>query len=221
MNKHVFVVVVSVVLASCSGGASNPTAPTAPIAVVAPVPAPVPTPAPAPTPSTYTVAGVVRDATTGAGVSGVAVRIAEGTGARQTTTTDGNGYYSIPGVAGSIIVSGTRAGYDPFDRSTVVSGGDARFDIAMNRTAPPWSRSGVGNTVFDMPSTVRRVRIIGTYTARGSNFVVWVGGRLIVNEIIGTAYTGGTRYEGLHSVTGGQVDITNSRDVVWSITQEQ
>jgi len=62
-----------------------------------------------------------------------------------------------------------------------------------------FSKSGVGNNVFDMPSYVARVHITGNYTGSSSNFIVWVGPqnvacdlginsncRLLVNEIIGT-----------------------------------
>jgi hypothetical protein len=81
--------------------------------------------------------------------------------------------------------------------------------------------NGVGNVVFDMPTDVRRVRIIGTYDASGSNFIVWVADRLVVNEIIGTGRQGGPRYEGVHGVTGGVVRIENSSDVTWSFQQVQ
>jgi hypothetical protein len=44
---------------------------------------------------------------------------------------------------------------------------------------------------FDMPADVARVRIVGIHTGSSSNFIVRVGGRLIVNEprgdVLGTA----------------------------------
>lgn len=85
--------------------------------------------------------------------------------------------------------------------------------------AVAWNASGVGNTVFDMPRTVSRVRITGTYRASGSNFIVWVGGRLVVNEIIGVGRPGGPTYTGVHAVTGGEVRIENSRDVEWTFME--
>jgi hypothetical protein len=72
--------------------------------------------------------------------------------------------------------------------------------------------------VFDMPTTVARVRIVGTYTARGSNFIVKIGGRLVVNEIIGTAWPS-TVSDGIYLTTGGVVEITNSAGVVWAFTE--
>jgi hypothetical protein len=81
-----------------------------------------------------------------------------------------------------------------------------------------FTRSGVGNTVFDMPTYVSRARIAGTYTGSSSNFIVKIGGRLIVNELVGTSF-GQTRYEGTHLVDGGVVAIENSTGVSWSISE--
>ena len=81
-----------------------------------------------------------------------------------------------------------------------------------------WTASGHGDMVFDMPTYVSRVRIIGTYTGYSSNFIVWVGGHLLVNELLGTAW-GMTRYDGTLLTTGGVVSITNSSGVSWSFTE--
>jgi hypothetical protein len=76
----------------------------------------------------------------------------------------------------------------------------------------------VGNTVFDMPASISRVRIVGVYRASSSNFIVRVGGRLIVNELVGRSW-GQERYEGVHLVTGGVTEITNSSGVEWSFVE--
>jgi hypothetical protein len=81
-----------------------------------------------------------------------------------------------------------------------------------------WSRSGVGDMVFDMPTTVSRVRIVGTYTGYSSNFIVWVGHDLLVNELLGTGW-GPTRYDGTLLTTGGVTQITHSSGVSWSFTE--
>lgn len=81
-----------------------------------------------------------------------------------------------------------------------------------------WSRSGVGNNVFDMPKSVSRVRVIGTYTGYSSNFIVYVDGWLLVNELLGVGW-GTTRYAGTHLTTGGVVEIQYSSGVSWSFTQ--
>lgn len=85
----------------------------------------------------------------------------------------------------------------------------------------PFTRSGVGNTVFDMPTDVARVRIVATYNQNSSNFIVKIGGRLIVNELMGTAW-GQTRYDGTHLTGGGGVvEITNSSGVAWSFEEQR
>jgi len=81
-----------------------------------------------------------------------------------------------------------------------------------------WSKSGTGDNVFDMPTYVSRVRIIGTYTGYSSNFIVYVGGDLLVNELLGTGW-GTTTYDGTHLTTGGVVEIKHSSGVSWSFTQ--
>jgi Abnormal spindle-like microcephaly-assoc'd, ASPM-SPD-2-Hydin len=80
-------------------------------------------------------------------------------------------------------------------------------------------RSGSGDTVFDMPLDVSRIHIVGTYPGFSSNFIVKIGGRLIVNELLGTGW-GTTRYDGtLLTGGGGTVSITNSSGVSWSFEE--
>lgn len=82
-----------------------------------------------------------------------------------------------------------------------------------------WTMSGTGNTVFDMPTSVSRVRIQGTWTQQDtSNFIVYVRGRLVVNEVLRTSIT----YDGTHLVTGGGlVEIVSSNQIRWTFTQTQ
>lgn len=90
-------------------------------------------------------------------------------------------------------------------------------------TLPPralFTASGSGDTVFDMPTSVARVKITGDYRAFVSNFIVKIGGRLIVNEILGTSSIAvGTHFEGTYVTTGGVVEITNSTGVAWTFTE--
>lgn len=82
-----------------------------------------------------------------------------------------------------------------------------------------FTRSGTGDNVFDMPADVARVRIVGTYPGFSSNFIVRIGGRLIVNELLGTGWST-TRYDGtLLTGGGGTVAITNSSGVAWSFEE--
>jgi hypothetical protein len=81
-------------------------------------------------------------------------------------------------------------------------------------------RSGAGNTVFDMPTGVTRLRIQGTPNSSCENFIVWIGGRLIVNDIIGTcSIADGRTYDGSHAVSGTVVEVRNSSGVRWTMTE--
>jgi hypothetical protein len=89
----------------------------------------------------------------------------------------------------------------------------------VNAPRPNFYRDGTGDTVFDMPLDVTRARIIGVYNGFSSNFIVRIGGRLIVNELLGTGWSS-TRYDGtLLTGGGGVVSITNSSGVAWSVEE--
>jgi len=82
---------------------------------------------------------------------------------------------------------------------------------------PLFSRSGKGNTVFDMPTYVARVHIHGVWDrTQTSNFILHIGGRSVVNEILRDSIT----YDGDHLTNGGGVtDIVNSGQISWTITE--
>ena len=90
-------------------------------------------------------------------------------------------------------------------------------------TLPPrplFTASGIGDNVFDMPTSVARVKITGDYPSNCSNFIVKIGGRLVVNEILGTCSIAvGPHFEGTYVTTGGVVEITNSTGVAWTFTE--
>lgn len=90
----------------------------------------------------------------------------------------------------------------------------------INNT-PVFTRSGSGNTVFDMPTSVARVHITGDYGGSSSNFIVHIGsGASVVNVILGTSqFANGTHYDAIALTTGGVVSITNSDGVSWSFTE--
>ena len=104
----------------------------------------------------FTVAGVLSEASGGAPISGANVRINDGPYVGQSSSTDGNGYYSIAGINGAISLVGSKAGYDNAVRFLTVST-DTRFDMTMVRTAPapppPTSRYRVGATCNDGTSS--------------------------------------------------------------------
>ena len=83
---------------------------------------------------------------------------------------------------------------------------------------PLWTLSGSGNSVFDVPADVTRLQIRGQWNNTGtSNFIVRIGGSLVVNEILREKPNG--VYEGTHLVRGGVGEITNSSNVAWSMTE--
>jgi len=103
--------------------------------------------------------------------------------------------------------------------TTTCQGVFARGLVTLNLIpAQLWVYNGVGDTAFDMPSYVRRLRIRGVWSGRGtSNFVVRIGGRLVVNEIL-RQQPGGI-FDGTYAVTPGLVEITLSSQVAWTLTE--
>jgi len=81
-----------------------------------------------------------------------------------------------------------------------------------------WSAAGSGDTVFDMPTYVSRVKITGTYNRYSSNFIVYIAGHLVVNELLGTGWDS-TYFEGTYVTNGGTVEIKYSSGVAWTFTE--
>ena len=108
--------------------------------------------------------------------------------------------------------------------------GDGTADLVVYRpsiggwfayaTAPvaAFTKSGTGNTVFTLPTNITKVSIVGTYTQSSSNFIVTIGGKLVVNDLVGTSW-GLTVDSGTYATTGGQVQITSSTGVTWAFTE--
>jgi hypothetical protein len=130
-----------------------------------------------------------------------------------------------PGGVQSVTVRFQPTDVKSYDTVLRVNGNQTAGSNGINieasgvRTGPLWTRSGSGNMVFDMPSYVARVRIRGEWNRRDtSNFIVRIGGRLAVNEILREPIV----YEGVHLTNGGGVvEITNSAQITWSFTEER
>lgn len=85
--------------------------------------------------------------------------------------------------------------------------------------APLWSVAGTGNDVLAKPLSVAVVRITGSFAGTGSNFIIWCGSSLLVNEIIGTRYPS-TSYSGTHATPNcTQIEVRNSTGVAWTMTE--
>lgn len=84
---------------------------------------------------------------------------------------------------------------------------------------PIFTKSGTGDTVFDIPAHVTRIRITASYFASSSNFIVMIAGNLVVNELLGT-FWGQTTFQGTYLIGGGgTVQITSSSGVGWVFTE--
>jgi len=194
-------------IAGCGSSSTSPTA----------------TPPPTATGSagtTFTLSGSVMSSN-GVMVIGATVQVADGPNAGKSTTTSSSGSYSIAGLVPSgMTVSASATNYTAISKPVTVTGAQT-LDFQLTAT-PFFVVSGTGNTVFDLPTTVARVRIVGTYTGSSSNFIVVIGGHLVVNEIIGTSkeYASiSTVSDGIYSTTGGIVEIMNSSGVEWTIAE--
>ena len=207
MLKRTIPAFLMLTLIACGGGSGSPAGP-------------APTPGgPPPAPVTGTVSGTVSSAAGGA-ISGASLRIVDGPNAGRTAGTDGNGQYQFANLQTSgFTIEVTAGSFEGTSRGVTVS--PSSPNATANFTLLPsalWSRSGSGDNVFDMPTYVKRVRITGRYTGFTSNFIVRIGGSLVVNELLGTGWST-LQYDGTLQTNGGVVAITNSSGVQWSFTE--
>jgi hypothetical protein len=158
--------------------------------------------------------------TTGAAISGASVRIADGVNAGRASTTAAGGSYSITGLSVSgFTVNISATNYESTSTSVTLTSNQT-VNVSLTPT-PLFARSGSGNTVFDMPTTVSRIRVTGDYSGRCQNFIVHIGGRSIVNEILGTCSvaTTGSHYDAIALTIGGVVEIIDASGVNWTFTE--
>lgn len=202
MRHLITVGVVAAILgiSGCGGDNGGPTSPTSP------------------TLPTFTLSGTVTDGGTGAGISTANVRIDDGPNAGRSVTTDGSGRYSLSGLQQSgFTATASRQYYVSLSKGVGLTSNQS-VDFALT-SIPVWTKTGSGNSVFDMPTYISRVRIYGRWSGRGtSNFIVLIGGRLVVNAIL----RDNNPYQGVHLTSGGVVAIEDSENIVeWSFTEER
>jgi hypothetical protein len=163
---------------------------------------------------TANLIGTVSGAS-GVRLAGATVVVLDGLSAGQSTTTNANGEYrfdKLPKTNANFAAAASN--YIEDRRGTAVDGVN-RLDFVLEPT-PLFSRSGIGNDVFDLPPGITRIRVFGRWTQTGtSTFTVRVGGRAVLNENLRTIVT----YEGTHLTVGGTVEITNATNIVWTITE--
>ncbi len=169
-------------------------------------------------PAATTLSGTVS-AVGGARLAGATVRISDGANAGRSTTTNGSGSYLLENLTRDNANVFARAqDYDEVGSGLFLDG-PKTLNFTL-RTTAPWTRSGVGDFVFDMPTYISRVRIQASTNTSCQNFAVQIAGRLVVNVIIGTCSVADSRtHDGTYSTSGGRVDITISSGVSWSFTE--
>ncbi len=188
-----------VVLVGCGGDSGSPSGPS-----------------PSPTPATYTLTGTVTDQN-GAPLGAAAVDVRDGPNAGKVGMTDDNGRYSMASLqAGGFTVRATKQYYEQ-DAHGVTLTANTTQDFRL-RYLPPFSHSGTGDNVFDLPRAVSRVRIQGDYRKNSANFIVYIDGDLVVNELLGTFWST-THFDGTYLTGGGTVQIEKSSGVAWSFTE--
>lgn len=217
---RVTLLIVCLFIAAC-GSKGSPTAPPpANTQTPAPnTPAPTPTPTPAPITTGY-LSGRVTQAGPGSPVENARIEILNAPNAGKSTLTNASGQYTLPDLTlGNATIRVSKAGFNSRDLGIVLAGVATMQNVAIQTTAP-WSISGTGNNVFDVPTWLSRVRVVGTYSGRCQNFAMYIGRDLVVNEILGTCSIAiGPRYEGVHLITGGVSRTEISTGVSWSVTE--
>ena len=92
-------------------------------------------------PRTFTLSGVVSDASTGGPIE-AEVEVIDGDNAGKTARSDGSGHYALAGLmSGTFMLRARATVYDSRDSRVTIANGDARVDIALQRA--PANYAGV------------------------------------------------------------------------------
>lgn len=163
---------------------------------------------------------------------------------------DGNSPLAITGISGpcgsqykssftsGTIASGTNQSVSVTFAPTAVANCSGNLTVAGNQTSGSntiavnaagtldgvaiFTKSGSGDTVFDLPTYITRVRIDANYGGFCQNFAVRIAGSLRVNIIMGSCSVAdvGRTFSGTYALTaGGQVEITISPGINWTFTE--
>lgn len=111
---------------------------------------------------------------------------------------------------------GTCSGSAIYCEENGLSAGD-RTNLGSVQ-AGVFTKTGSGDSTFDIPSGVTRIRIQAS-TDTSANFIVRIDGRLFVNEILGGTLNPQS-FDGTYSLQGGgTTEIVNSSGVKWTFTE--
>ncbi len=179
-------------------------------------------------PSSVALAGTVT-AQDGTRLAGATVRVLDGVNAGKSTTTNNEGIYRFDDLTAGIgNVTAAADSYDSVTTSSYIDG-TAPLNFTL-RTSAPWTTSGTGSAVFDMPSYVTRVHVVGVNTGVASDFIVRVGACTIVDDRLGAAEFR-TVSDGTYLVTEAGnpppppparlVKIVGSPSLSWSLTEDR
>lgn len=180
-------------------------------------------PSSAPPPSVPTTLIGTVTSSSGSRIDGAAIRGMDGSNSGRSATTNAAGEYRFDGISsGNTNFSATAPGHLEDRRGlTIVISQTNTLNFTLEQ-APIFRVSGQGNQVFDVPTYVSRVQVSGRYDGFCMNFILRIGGRLVVNEILGTCSSAtGRGYDGTHQLQtpGGLGEIVNSTNVQWTITE--
>lgn len=205
MSRSLPLFVVLCAFSIACGGGSSPTSPTPPANS---------TPPPN---TTASLAGTVTSST-GGGVPGAVVTIADGVNAGRSTTTSSTGTYRFDNLtAGNGNVFARASGFEDGGNGLFITG-SASLNFTLR--AIFFNITGGRNSVIDLPRRNTRMQVFGRWNGSGtSNFIVrHVGGSGIVNAILRDS----NPYQGVHTTTGGPIEIVSSDNITeWRFTEVQ
>lgn len=133
------------------------------------------------------------------------------------TGTWGSDNWNVARVQQSGLVKGIGPGTATIYIDTT-EGGERGTKLMSVRSL--WSKSGVGDSVFDMPTYISIVQITAAYTGYRGDFKVYINGSFLLWIVVGTHPGGwGETWEGSYQTNGGVVEITEAAGVSWSFTE--
>jgi Carboxypeptidase regulatory-like domain/Putative binding domain, N-terminal len=144
-----------------------------------------------PPPQVFTLAGVVSDDRTGAPIAAATVQTVGEPNGGKSSTTDSNGFYSIPGLTGgSVTIRAAANGYDTIEQAVTIAA-DLKIDLKLRATAAPpappppspppsapcaYTISPVSNSLTWMGGTftITITRTSGSCSWQASSNVSWI-----------------------------------------------